>query len=76
MATPVDRFAGLSSGAIHEDTEEETIILYDAPRSITAPCTRYLFCSCVSLGLLRPGKVRLVAVVATSACFPVEARLQ
>jgi hypothetical protein len=34
---------GASSGAIHEDTEEETIILYDAPRSTTPPCTRYLF---------------------------------
>ena len=67
---------GASSGAIHEDTEEETIILYDAPRSTTPPCTRYLFFYCVFFGLLRPGKVRLVAAVATSACFLVEAGLQ
>jgi hypothetical protein len=34
------------------------------------------FFYCVLFGLLRPGKVRLVAAVATSACFLVEADLQ
>lgn len=64
-----------SIGVDHEETEEETVLLYDAPGSTTPPCTGYL-CFCGGLfGLLRPGIFRLATAVATSAFFMVEASL-
>jgi hypothetical protein len=54
---------GASGGAIHEDPEKEAIVLHGAPGNTAPRRSRYFFCRCISFGVLRSGKVRLVAAI-------------
>ena len=69
---PLDKSSrhGASGGAIHECPEKEAVVLHDAPGNTAPRCSRYLFCGCVSFGVLRSSKVRLVARIEAQPRFP------